>query len=111
MIHRKRILISIIVAAICLFSSAASANWTWYECTVTHLGVGGNRYEFRLSGNTMYGGSPSVINSWYEIYPDCAITQKEVLVIVLTAISLGKTVEVLLEPGVVKSIYAIYLKN
>ena len=112
MILRKRILISIIVAAVCLFGTAASAadNWQWYECTVTKIGVGGGRYQFQLQGNNMYGGLPSSVNKWFEIHPNSALLQKEILAVVLTAVSLGKKVEVLLIPEVTKSIYAIYLK-
>lgn len=111
MIHKKRMLISIIVTAICLFASGALAdNWQWYECSIAKAGVGGGRYEFMLSGTNMYGGYPSGINSWYEIHPASAQQQKEVLAILLTAASLGKKVEVMLIPEVTKSIYALYLK-
>ncbi len=111
MILSKRILISIIVAAVCLFSSAASAadNWQWYECTVIEFGVGGGRYEFHLSGTNMYGGSPGGIDTWFEIHPSSAQLQKEIMAVVLTAVSLGKKVKVLVIPEVTKSIYAIYL--
>ena len=109
MILRKRILISIIVAAICLFGSVASAvdNWQWCECSVVRVGVGGGRYEFLLSGNYMQGSGS--VNAWFEIHPASAQFQQEILAIALTAVSLGKKVEVLLIPGVTKSIYALYL--
>jgi hypothetical protein len=107
----KRLLTWTIFAAICLFASSALAdNWQWYECSVVKAGVGGGRYEFLLSGTNMYGGSPSGINSWYEIHPASAQQQKEILAILLTAASLGKKIEVLMIPEVTKSIYAIYLQ-
>ncbi len=113
MILGKRILVPIIVAAICLFSAATSAadNWQWYECTVIEFGVGGGRYEFMLSGNNTSGGTPSAINSWFEIHPSSENLKKEILAVVLTAVSLGKKVRVLLIPEVTKSIYALYLEN
>jgi len=111
MIPRTRILISIVVSAICLFSSNASAvdNWQWCECTVVKVGIGGGQYEFLLSGNYM-NGSDSV-NAWFRIHPSSAQLQRDILAIALTAASLGKKVEVLLIPGVLESIYALYLKN
>ena len=109
MIIRKWILISIIIAAIGLFSSIASAadNWQWCVCDVLKVGVGGGRYEFLLSGNYKSGGGS--VNAWFEVHPSSAQFQKEILAIALTAVSLGKKVEVLLIPGVTASVYAIYL--
>lgn len=116
--NRKQILISIIFAAICLFSSIALAadNWQWYECTVTKVGAGGGRYEFLFLGTNMYPDTPAsgyngpIGGTWYEIHPSSTQLQKEILAVVLTASSLGKKVEVLLIPEVTKSIYAIYMK-
>ena len=111
MILRRRILISIIVAAICLFSGAASAadNWQWCECDVVKVGVGGGRYEFLLSGN--YKSGTGSVNAWFEIHPSSTELKREILAVALTAASLGKKVEVLLIPEVTQSIYALYLKN
>jgi hypothetical protein len=111
MIHRKRMSTLIIIAAIGLFSSIASAadNWQWYECSVLKVGVGGGRYEFQLSGTNMYSGSPGSISAWYEIHPGSTQLEKEILAIVLASVSLGKKVQVLLIPELTQSIYAIYL--
>ncbi len=109
MIIRKRILISMIVAAICLFSSSvpAAENWQWCVCDVLKMGVGGGRYEFQLAGTYKYG--PGAVNAWFEVHPSSAQLQKEILAIAMTAVTLGKKVEVLLIPGVTASLYAIYL--
>ena len=111
MVFRRQILISIIVAAICLFSAAASAadNWQWCECTVVKAGIGGGKYEFFLSGN--YTNGIGSVNAWYQIHPASEMLRNEILAVALTAASLGKKVEVLLIPGVTESIYALYLKN
>jgi len=111
MIFRKRILISTIVVALCLFSAAASAadNWQWCECTVVKVGIGGGKYEFLLSGNYMNG--IGLVNAWFMIHPASEMLRNEILAVALTAASLGKKVEVLLVPGVTESIYALYLKN
>lgn len=111
MIFRKRILISIIVAAICLFSLTASAmdNWQWCECTVVKVGIGGGQYEYLLSGN--YTSGTGSVNGWFRIHPSSARLQRDILAVALTAVSLGKKGEVLLIPGVTDSIYALYLKN
>jgi len=73
--------------------------------------AGAGKYQFRLSGNNMYGGLPGTINAWFEIHPDSEQVKKEILAVSLTAISLGKKVDVYLIPGVRKSILSIFLSN
>ena len=109
---RKLNLTIMVFAAVFLIGSVASAeNWSWYECDVVKMGMS-TRYEFQLSGTKMYSSmpGPATINKWFEIHPASVSCKKEVLAVVLTAISLGKKVEILVDPDVTKSIYAIYMK-
>jgi hypothetical protein len=55
-------------------------------------------------------GPEQTVNTYYEVHPSSIQLQKEILAIALTAVSLGKKVEVLLIPEITKSIYALYLK-
>ena len=110
---KKTLFIITLFTAVCLFGSVASAeDWSWYECDVVKMGIGGGRYIFTLSGTKMYPAmpGPASINSYYEIHPASIQYQKEILAIALTAVSLGQKVEVLLIPEITKSIYAFYLK-
>jgi hypothetical protein len=113
---KSRILISLLTFFAAIFftgTAAYSENWCWYECDVSKLGVGGTRYEFRLSGTKIGTSSSCVatINNWYEIHANSLQLKEEILTIMLTAVSLGKKVEVLVIPDTKKSIYAIYLQN
>jgi len=108
--HSKKVLLATVFVVFALFgSTAAATDWAWYECTITKIGIGGGRYEFQISG-TGISGTTGEISGWYEIHPNALDLQKEILAVVLTAISLDKKVEICLQPGVTKSIYAIYMK-
>jgi hypothetical protein len=101
-----------IFAAAVFSTNALADDWSWYECSVTKMGVGGGRYEFKLSGTKLIDSmpGPNTINQWFEIHPDSIQLQKEVLAIILTAVSTGKKIEVLVLPTITKSIYAVYMK-
>jgi hypothetical protein len=110
---KKALFIMTLFTAVCLVGSVASGeNWSWYECDAVKMGVGGGRYIFTLSGTKMFPNmpGPASVNTYYEVHPSSIQLQKEILAIALTAVSLGKKVEVLLIPEITKSIYALYLK-
>ena len=96
-----------------LIGSVASADeYCWYECDISTVGMFSINSKFLLSGTKMYANKPGAgsINWWYEIHPDALQSQKEMLAIALTAVSLGKKVQVVLMSDVSKSIYVICLK-
>ena len=88
--------------------TSASAEWGWYECTVSKAGVGGPRYEVNLSGSGIKGTSGTV-SGWFEFHPEVQSQANVMIANILTAISMDYKVEVLLDPEITQSLYAVYL--
>ncbi len=101
--NRKLSMFLMVGVLVVLFSGAALAAPTWYECKV--LAVGGS-----VGGSLIQLGHPvtGANYGWYLISGDMA---KEMLATALTAVSLNKTVWCILDMNVTSSLQAVYLKG
>lgn len=111
----KKTFISVVgfVLLVMLGTSAMAEDWGWYKCTIVKTGTGGSRFEIKLNGAKFAGNSTATtINQWFEFHPDVSDSIAKVLIAtILTAMSTGSQIEVLVVPGTTKSLYALYLAS
>jgi hypothetical protein len=109
---KKTLVVIMVCSLVFTFGTSAFAeDWGWYECTITKTGTGGSRFEVQLNGTKLSGASTaSTIDAWFEFHPNVSSDISKVLIAtILTAMSTGSKVEVLVIPGTTKSLYALYL--
>lgn len=97
----KKKLIAVLVVAfsiIVLINANALAANTWYTCNVVYVGMGTGDYYVKLSdtdsNDDTSPGTVSFTNHWFTIP---TTNNKSMLAVVLTAVSMGQTVYVMID--------------
>jgi len=108
---KKVLLVVAILSTVFLFATSAFAEWGWYTCTIEQSGYAGGRYLIRLSSCTGTRGTAGTTpDSWKEFYASVSDSGENIMIAnILTAISMGVQVDVLIDPDVRASLYALYL--
>jgi hypothetical protein len=109
--NKKALLFIAALSAIFLFGTSAYADWGWYTCDIEQSGYAGGRYLIRLANCTGTRGTPGTTNDqWKEFYSAVSDSGQNIMIAnILTAISLSVQVDVLIDPDIRASLYALYL--
>lgn len=85
----KKTLVLTAVLSVLFLLNTSKANAEWYTCTVESIGTAGSAVMVQL-GNTAFNGG----KQWFKADPANPTAQNRVMAAALTAMSLGKTVDI-----------------
>ncbi len=85
---KKTVVLTAVLSVLFLLSTS-EANAEWYTCTVESIGTAGSGVMVQL-GNAAFNGG----KQWFKADPANPTEQNRVMAAALTAMSLGKTVDI-----------------
>lgn len=106
----KKLFLVLMFGWVALFSTTASAQWCWYRCTIDSAGPeGADFFYVTLTGNEI-NGTTSLSGDRFSPFVWLTKDQKNVMIAtILSAVTAGKTVDVLVYIGIEPSLFAVYI--